>query len=115
MMAVPKKEDERVAARVANEEEEGSGSGYFNQFLHDWAASVSAAYRAPPDEDGCTLVVDVVYLNDHLIQFEPVHPCSAAAEEAFVDAIHTAPRPPMPSSWGGQQKVIRFFDTGRRH
>ena len=109
-----KKEDERVTARLGDQEEEGSGNGVFSEFLHQWAVSVSAAYRPPARGDGCTPSYDVGYLNGHVMQIDPVDECDPAIDDAFRAAITTAPRPPMPTSFGGRQITIRFYDTGRR-
>ena len=114
-MAVPKKEDERIAARLGKEEEEGEGSGVFSEFLHQWAVNVSQAYQPPPmTDDGCKPIFDVSYLNGHVTDIEPVEACSPELDQAFRAAIEAAPRPPMPTSFGGRQIPIRFYDTGHR-
>ncbi len=112
-MAVPKKTDERVAAKLGAVPEDGSGSAAYSEFLHQWAMNVSAVYRPPPSESGCTPSFGVSYLNGHVVDIEPVSSCGPATDQAFHDAIEAAARPPMPTSFAGQQIPIIFVDTGR--
>lgn len=113
-MAVPKKEDQSVAAKLGSEPAEGVGSGVYSEFLHEWAVNVSAVYQPVSMEADCTPVFDVGYLNGHVLGVEPVDSCGAASEHAFRTAIEAAARPPMPTSFAGQQITIRFYDTGKR-
>ncbi len=112
-MTVPKKTDERVAAKLGNEAEEGVGSGMYSEFLHQWAVSVGAIYRPPPGD--CTPSFDVEYLNGHVLDIQPRESCGQGSDQAFHDAIEAAPRPPMPTSFGGREITIVFVDTGRRN
>jgi len=112
-MAVTRKEDERVAARLGSEPQEGVGSGAYSEFLHQWAMNVSRIYNPSGVEPGCTPTFDVDYMNGHVYGVEPVDACGDASEQAFRVAIETAPRPPMPTSFGGRHIDIRFYDTGR--
>ena len=94
-MAVPKKEDQRIAARLGSELVEGEGAGAYNEFLHQWSKSVSAAYRPPPTDDDCYPKVEVVYSNGHVLDVEPVTSCGPAVDAALREAVNSAPRPPM--------------------
>src|SRR5262249_31765155 len=104
-MAVAKKEDEALAARVGNEPEDGEGSGYFSQFLHEWCDNILAVYRGPPrhnENDRCFLVVQ--YLNGHVLDIAPDKSCrNPEIAEALTQAIRDAKRPPMPTSFGGRR------------
>jgi hypothetical protein len=112
-IAVKKKTDERVAARLGSEAQEGVGSGAYSEFLHQWAMNVAAVYRPPPSESGCTPSFIVEYENGHVLDTQPEYSCGPASDQAFHDAIEAAPRPPMPTSFAGQQIPIIFVDTGR--
>ncbi|HLG85618.1 MAG TPA: hypothetical protein VKZ79_00300, partial [Alphaproteobacteria bacterium] len=109
------KEDERVAARLGKEPEEGIGSGVYSEFLHQWAVNVSNVYRPPPGaDDSCKPIYDVSYMNGHVTDVQPVTTCGEDLDQAFRAAIEEAARPPMPTSFGDHLISIRFYDTGRR-
>ncbi len=98
---------------MADEPQDGSGSGIYNEWLHQWAVNVSAAYQAPSSEDGCTPIMDVAYTDGHL-EVAPVKSCGPASDQAFLDAIHTGRHGPTLTSWQGRRIIVRFTDTGRR-
>lgn len=110
-MAVARKEDEQLEARASNvEDDEGEGSGYFSQFLHDWCQSVLATYRGPSgsDESG-PCYMNVGYENGHVTDVQRGQSCgSEAVSDAFAQAIFNAPRPPMPTSFGNRHISLIF-------
>lgn len=103
-MAVARKADEQLEARADKVPEEGEGSGYFSQFLHDWCQNIMAAYQEPAgprQTENCYLSVG--YYNGHVVDIGPGQSCeNGMIQEALADAVRRAPRPPMPTSFGGQ-------------
>ncbi len=112
-MMVSKSDDQHVAARLGNEPEEGVGKGAYSAFLHEWANNIAALYNPPPTEDGCSPEFALIYYNGHVVETEPVNACGVASQQAFQYAIMNAPKPPMPTSFAGQQIPLIFWGAGR--
>jgi len=91
--------------------EDGEGSGYFSQFLHEWCENIMGVYRGPPrtsEDDGCFL--NVAYENGHVGDIEPGKPCSNPnIRDALAEAIRNAHPPPMPTSFGNRPLEFEFW------
>ena len=111
-MAAKTKKDESVAARLGNEPQDGSGSGIYSEFLHQWAVNVSAIYNPGSLQSGCLPVFSVGLERGHVIDTEPVRSCGAHSDEAFRVAVLNAAKPPIPTSWEGQHIDVLFYATG---
>ena len=108
-MAVARKQDEAVAAKLGSEPVDGVGNGVYSEFLHQWCQNIVAVYHPPPGTEDCRTSFTLVYENGHVDGIEPADSCSAVAERAFHDAIEEAPRPPMPTSFAGHQIPLIFY------
>jgi hypothetical protein len=111
-MAAKQKKDESVAAKMGSEPEDGSGSGTYSEFLHQWAINVSALYNPTVSEDGCLPVFDVGLERGHVVEANPVRSCGPDSDEAFRTAVVNAPKPPVPISWLNQPIEVLFYATG---
>jgi hypothetical protein len=113
-MAVARKEDQAVAAKLGSEPIDGVGSGAYSEFLHQWCENIVAVYHPPPNAEDCTPTFELVYENGHVDGIEPADSCAVVAEQAFRDAIETAARPEMPTSFANHQISLIFYDARKR-
>ena len=107
-----KSKDDRIAARLGSQPEEGVGTGYYNAFLHQWAENVAAIYQPTVPLGSCRPSFAAGYNNGHITELEPITSCGAA-DDAFRRAIERAARPPMPTTFANRHLVIQFLDTRR--
>jgi hypothetical protein len=109
-MAIKKKEDQAVSAKLGSEPVDGVGSGAYSEFLHEWCENLTAKYTPVGD---CVPVFNVTYENGHILGTEPANSCGVGAAQAFAAAMDAAVRPPMPTSLGNQQITFIFYAPPR--
>jgi hypothetical protein len=115
-MAAKTKKEESVSARVGSEPQDGVDSGAYSEFLHQWVENVKVLYPVPPvneaSEERCGLAFEVGYQNGHVLDIQPHDDCGNPSDQAFLDAIRQAPRPPMPTSFANQNITFIFYGPG---
>jgi hypothetical protein len=112
-MSVPKRKDQQMQAKLGSEPADGVGNGVYSDFLHQWCENLQAVYQVVPFDD-CVPQFAVGYYNGHITDMQPINSCAATVERSFTAAMDQAVRPPMPTSFGGQQITFIFFLPTRR-
>lgn len=112
MSSAPRKKDQQQAARLGMQEQEGEGSGVYSAWLAEWAKNISDAYNAEPTHFHCIPVLVVTFQNGHVTGAAPEGPkasCGEAADNAMIQAVYNARRPPTPTTFGSDEQAWLLY------